>query len=366
MKMSNKNGFLEKFFIPQKNDSKDIFIRKIITLCVTGAVIVGAIIGGVVLATSNNKGNNNSSEMSSEETSSMESEFSSEEMSSEELSSEESSDETSSDLASETVASVNSSSKNNTSSTKTSSKNTTSSTQQTSANVTMPGGFLDMFKNAYSRNKQVKAKIVLPSNGLEYYVTQTGDNAYYLDRNLDGKKDPWGNPYLDFRCRISKSGMSDNCIVYGHSNPKTGDGFQIIKSYKDIEFYKKNPTIKFTNVYGGEDTYKVVNFFVEWTKPKSGYFRYQDYINFEKESQLNTFMEEAQLRSYINTNVDYKLGDQFLTLSTCWDTNSSNYTRLILVARRVRNGESDSVDTSKATQNKDKYLNPLCKPFGVQ
>ena len=55
------------------------------------------------------------------------------------------------------------------------------------------------------------------------------------------------------------------------------------------------------------------------------------------------------IRSIINTGVDVLPSDELLTLSTC--TYEFHEARFIIVARKVRDGESETVDTSQATMN---------------
>ena len=58
---------------------------------------------------------------------------------------------------------------------------------------------------------------------------------------------------------------------------------------------------------------------------------------------------QMQIRSIINAPVDVLPGDELLTLSTC--TYEFDDARLVVVARKVREGESASVDVGAATLN---------------
>lgn len=57
-------------------------------------------------------------------------------------------------------------------------------------------------------------------------------------------------------------------------------------------------------------------------------------------------------RSWFFTDVDLTYGDELLTLSTCyWPLGKNVDTRWVLFARKVRDGESEEVNTSVATRN---------------
>ncbi|MBQ7959059.1 MAG: hypothetical protein IJ330_05045, partial [Oscillospiraceae bacterium] len=61
--------------------------------------------------------------------------------------------------------------------------------------------------------------------------------------------------------------------------------------------------------------------------------------------------DNIEKRNKLITDVNYKFGDEFLTLSTC--SNEANDARLVIIARKVREGEGSFVDTTNATFEKD-------------
>ena len=65
------------------------------------------------------------------------------------------------------------------------------------------------------------------------------------------------------------------------------------------------------------------------------------------------WIEEAKLRSIITTTVDVIATDEILTLQTCNDSFESkdSKARLVVMARRVRENEFTTTDTSKAVLN---------------
>lgn len=220
-------------------------------------------------------------------------------------------------------------------------------------------GIRDEYADVYAKNRQLKAVLTVPGTGRTYYVAQSGDNSAYLNKNFFGGRSVWGNPYLDFRVKLNANERTPNILVYAHSNDSTGDQFSGFKNYKDVNFYKTNPTIKFRSAYNdeGSDYYKVVAFFKENTKPGTNFFQYHMGLNFSSQAELDTYITNARNLSYWSNDVDYQFGDEFVTFSTCFDTNSENWNRLVTVARRVRPDESTMVDTSNCVQIRDIDLN---------
>ena len=82
-------------------------------------------------------------------------------------------------------------------------------------------------------------------------------------------------------------------------------------------------------------------------------FDYNNKHDFSSREDFNNYIIDIMDRSDIFTDVDITYGDQILTLSTCyWPFRSDmENVRLAIFARKVRPGESDKVDVSKAQVN---------------
>lgn len=206
------------------------------------------------------------------------------------------------------------------------------------------------FKEIVAKNSDVKGHLTLSGTKLNYWVALGSDNSFYLNHGLDKEKYAWGTPCMDFRTTLTKDARSTNIVIYGHSNDKTGEHFSAIKNYKSIDFYKAHPTIEFSTLYGGESTYKVIGMFPENVNVSGVSFGYHNFINAQNEQEFNEFVAQVKGRSLLTMPVDCVYGDQLITLSTCVSTTTRN-SRYVMVARRLRAGESASVDTSKVTEN---------------
>ena len=224
------------------------------------------------------------------------------------------------------------------------------------------------FLELHETNKDVVGYLEIPDTKLSMPVVQGDDNEYYLDHTLEKKYNPFGIPFADHRVTFSPNYQSDNVTIYGHA-AKDGTFFAPVKEYKDIEFYKKHPTLTFDTIYG-KGLYKIVGvMMVDTDITKKDLFNFHDY-NDMSEEQFDYFMDQVYKRTYFNTDVDVKFGDNLLTLSTCdTDVINSNTTpyRMALVARKVRPGEVMDVDVSKAEINKDVTMpDGWIKKFGKQ
>lgn len=211
---------------------------------------------------------------------------------------------------------------------------------------------LPAFDEILKSNKDVVGQIYLAGTKLNYYVTQTTNNTYYLTHDVYKNYNSFGTLFADFRCTISPNSQSTNIVIYGHSDDKNGTYLSAIKNYKDLAFYQAHPTITFNTIYGN-GTYKVIGMFLENVNTSKS-FGYHNFIveadSFNTGTGLDQFVAQVKGRSYLSIPVDVQSGDHLITLSTCMSTTSQN-SRYVLVARKVREGEDASVDTSAATVN---------------
>jgi sortase B len=196
---------------------------------------------------------------------------------------------------------------------------------------------------------------------LNYLVYQTDDNDYYLERTPQHTFSKGGSIFADYRNNFTDGELSGNTVLYGH-NIYSGNYFTPLTRYyqravynSDLAFYQKHPLILFNSLYEKME-WKVFAVGLYNTSTRHG--EVFDYIfpEFRDEAAFNEFILGVMDRSVIFTDVDLQYGDHILTLSTCYYpfstlTQTIDSTRVAVFARRVREGESSYVDTSKATVN---------------
>lgn len=214
------------------------------------------------------------------------------------------------------------------------------------------------FAKLHEQNNDVIGWMTIPDTLLDVPIVQGDDNAYYLNKTVEKKNNPFGVPYIDYRATITHDFQSSNLTIYGHA-ANDGSYFAPVKSYKDVEYYKKHPRLTFNTIYGKAD-YKIIGAFMEDVGMDNAekMFAYHDKIDMD-EKEFNEYVKNVTSRSYFKTNVDVKNGDKLVTLSTCdteLDSSVGTPYRMVLVARKVRVGEDTAVDVSKATKNTEMVM----------
>ena len=202
-------------------------------------------------------------------------------------------------------------------------------------------------------NKEIVGWIQINGTKIDYPVLwHKGDDItgqYYLNHNYKRDYDSYGCIFLDYRCT---SGMnSKNIVLHGH-HMNDGSMFAGLMDYGgtegNLDFYKKHPTIKFDTPQG-DGVYKIISVYKTNTLSAHGEFFKYMVGDFQNDKDFMNYVYNTRIRSLINCPVDVNEDDELLTLSTC----SYEYTnfRTVVVARRVRIGETSKVDTNKASLN---------------
>ena len=210
-----------------------------------------------------------------------------------------------------------------------------------------PNGYDKDFAALWQINPDTVGWLSIDGTDLDYPVVQTTDNTKYYRTNFEGEYSEHAVPFVDAQVDLKKP--SDNIIIYGHNIRTDGQMFNILKGYTELEFYQQHPVVEFDNVYH-KGKYKIVSVFYANTLGQHGeIFPYHEFINAQSTEEKQAFIDDILIRSIINTGVDVRPSDELLTLSTCsYEFKDARY---VVVARKVRKGESAEVDTSKAQMN---------------
>ena len=219
--------------------------------------------------------------------------------------------------------------------------------------VVFPAGILEEYKAAYAANDHLVGWIKVPETIIDFPVVQCENNSAYLQYDFYRNYNERGSIYLD--CRNDIAGDDTSFIIYGH-NFYDGTMFSPLENYEQLDFYKKAPVIEFNTILH-KQKWKIFSVFITTaTESEDNGYLFNYIYPYLKGENYKAFLSELQKRSLINTTVDVNSGDKLLILSTCTkmlDISSSRRAdgRCVIVARAVRDGESEKVDVASATAN---------------
>lgn len=226
-----------------------------------------------------------------------------------------------------------------------------------------PEGIDPSFLSLYRRNNDVRAWLTFATTGDDLFngaidnpVVQTTDNEFYLSHNYLKQPEKAGTLYFDYRNDLSLGGKNRNLLIYGH-NLNSGlmfSKFNLLAS-GNVDYAKRLTTLTLDTWYGEHITYKV--FAVMIINADMGQEPMFDYMRTEfTDGSFMRFVGELRKRSLFDFNdVDIQETDEIITLSTCSNKRETHLknARTVIVARRVREGEEKTVDTSKTVKNTD-------------
>ena len=212
------------------------------------------------------------------------------------------------------------------------------------------------FEKLMEINPDIKGWIKINDTPIDYPVLQSSQEEpiFYLDKNFEKKQDKNGSIFIN-----SYNAMFDertqNTVMHGHSM-KTGKMFAYLLKYSDIDFLKSHHIIEFDSIYE-KGKWKVFAIIKTNSDEKNGPLF--DYFspNFDSQDQFLQLINDIKERSLINIPVDIVNDDKIISLSTCsYETDDA---RTVVFARKLRPGESESIEFDKIVKNK----NPI-KPQG--
>ncbi len=213
------------------------------------------------------------------------------------------------------------------------------------------------FEDLKAINPDTRAWVKITGTTINNVVCQSSDNDYYIDHDFYGNESISGTVFSHYKNKWD--GTDDNIILAGH-NMISGDFFALLGHYapndlsrEPLAFYKVHPTVMLATPNEGSQTYKIFAGMLVNTQRKYGeVFRYFNKTEFKDVDDFNKFIIDVMDRSWFFTDVDLTYGDQLLTLSTCyWPLGKEVDTRWVILARKVRPGESEEVDVTVAERN---------------
>ena len=218
------------------------------------------------------------------------------------------------------------------------------------AEVTTPVTTYEPFVNglsvkaqeAYQSNSDTVGWIRISNTVIDYPIVRAADNEFYIDHNFNKEPADAGWIFMDYRCDYNEKVSTDNILLYGH-NMADGSMFSDIKNYQRSEsFYEENPIVEVSSL-SADYQYKIFAFML-CNGIHGSDFEFWNYINFSRSTKdpawtIDEYLSKINDKSLITTNVDVKKDDEFLLLSTCNSGDTTDGTRFVVLARKVRPGE---------------------------
>ncbi len=230
---------------------------------------------------------------------------------------------------------------------------------------------LPEYKEWYDRNNDMVGWIKIDGTAIDYPVMQVkgfngkvnykevyDKNMVYLEHDFDGYYSFAGCITADYRAVFSENGRPPNATIYGH-NLLNGTYFHDIRYYhiRDYgrEFYDEHPVIQLDTIYE-KGTYKIFAVMEQNTMASEGkVFYYTTVYDFKNQKEFVDFYAGVLDRSMIyNPDIDLVYGDEIVALSTCYfPFGKTKDIRMVVFARRTREGEDPDVDVSHTIVNPD-------------
>lgn len=217
-----------------------------------------------------------------------------------------------------------------------------------------PAGMQEKFKKLYDQNNKIVGWVTVPGTSIDFPVYKSGDNAYYIKADNYDAYNKYGVPFLDMYANVNN--LSKNTVVYAH-NFGNGLIFDELHNYTDPQFVIDNPVIEYNSIYQ-DYKWKVIGAFYTNgdVTGDNGYLFYYIATTMGNNSFME-FYDEIQQRSIVHTGVDVQPTDKILTLTTCtyfFDRNGKlENARFAVVARLMREGESEEIDPSLVKLNEN-------------
>ncbi len=196
------------------------------------------------------------------------------------------------------------------------------------------------FGKLYKINSDIVGWISIPDTEINLPVVSSvgRTDSYYRSHLFEGSMSNFGTPFT--YSNIAEDTYARNVVIYGKGEGKN-NAFSEIKEFLNQEKYRAVPVLTFDSVYL-EQRYKIFSIYSE----EKGHRNQWAKNSFFDDSDFLAFANDTAAKSIIKTNIDLNPNDELLTL-VCEDKKEN----IILVARKVREGESPLVTFDSSTND---------------
>lgn len=215
--------------------------------------------------------------------------------------------------------------------------------------IAFPEDMNPAFGELYAQNQDLVGWVSIEGTGFSYPVVQTKDDSFYQNHNFTKASSPYGTPFLSYKNDASELDL--NNVLYGQNSPKDPRVFGLLEEYRSPDFFLKHPIIEYSTL---TENYKFKVYGVFLTnaaaEQDNGYVFDYTVPNLGTVESFAGYVDQINQRRLYDTGVDIETSDKVLTLST--RTDDFEEARLVVVARLIRDDESESIDKSLVKKNK--------------
>lgn len=217
------------------------------------------------------------------------------------------------------------------------------------------------FQTLYDRNDEIRGWLSYHATGyqdflnIEYPVMYSGDNEKYLTIDFNGNKNKNGALFFDMRANLeSPDDKNTSLIIYGHNMASGQMLAGLNKFIGNVNNARAASTLTMNTLFE-DGQYKVFAVVITDESASDNYYFNARRTAFLDSEDFEQYIVSLRERSLFDYPVDVIAGDELLLLSTCTVPSSAKIEngRLTVIARKVREGETVSVDTAAIVKNSD-------------
>lgn len=188
------------------------------------------------------------------------------------------------------------------------------------------------YEKLWENNHDFVGWLRVDGTKIDYPVMQSLDcEDYYLNRNFDKNQSAYGVPYVSEVCVLGPEGT--NLLIYGH-HMKNGSMFAALEGYRDAQFYRDHPYIRFDTLEGAS-IYEVTG---AWLIPNASSAEQVDELYdllFPlSKADFDKGWKAASQRLFVNTGLEPSAESRLLALVTC--DYAYNNSRIVVLAQQIK------------------------------
>lgn len=167
------------------------------------------------------------------------------------------------------------------------------------------------WKELLAINQDVLGWLYLPGSLIDFPVTGTEDNSFYLSHDFSGEKSRGGCLFMD-----KDTEMSDfNRVIYGHNMGRESEAvFSTLLRFEEEDYFEENRYFYFTETGGATSVYEIIAV-VKYDVKDTGEWDFRVRNHAAVESCLE-FMGQMKERALYYRG-DVEMPERLLILSTC-------------------------------------------------